>query len=521
MILLCRIHYLFFIFLLISLTSCLPIPTTRQALDVQATQFEIDPDSVVRETVFVAGFQEPHTPVKYNGSMVSKYTRPASSVLSKTVSNSAPKTIVVMMPGIYAGATTLELLASQLVAAQSNLEVWIIDRRSNLLEDTSVLRRSIATGDAMLSYDYYVKYYGKQNGYSPPKAEAVDFMQYWGLELHLADLHEVIKQAASESEQTYLLGHSLGAGLISFYTSFQVNQTQAGEDFIDGLILLDGVLGRTGGFGGIQWFNGLLDIAPQLTVDALSDSAIEESTIDEGVLNLQNLTGFNTFIPVNPREYVRSATVALLARFDPEGLSPFYDFPITNRAVLGVSIDDSFEVSTVFGASVGDIKDASLSGNIIPVLLDGDIGVYSKAVNGVAEGAEKVTWNSTLAGKEVCDIDQFAYNHSNELGNYNEWYFPVELMLDIAGYSMTLEDAEGFRATADVRVPTLQIGAERGLVQELDIFAAYNNLRVGSLISSYVVDDFTHLDIMCAQVNPATTIVLGWLEQLHSLRLSN
>ena len=508
MILLRRLSYLFFILIVSTLTSCLPIPTTRQPLDVQAIEFDIDPNSVLRETVFVEGFQEPHTPVRYNGSSVSKYTRSAIGT--------APKTIIVMMPGIYGGATTLELLASQLVAAQSNLEVWIVDRRSNLLEDTGVLRRSIATGDAMLSYDYYVKYYGKKNGYSPPDAADVGFMQYWGLELHLADLHEVIKQAANESQETYLLGHSLGASLVSFYTAFQVNEFQVGEDYLDGLILLDGVLGRTGGFGGIQWFNGLLDIAPQLTVDALRGG-----TIDEGRLNLQGLTGFNTFIPQTPKEYVRSASVALLARFEPEGLSPFFDFPITNRAAFGVGIDDSFEVSTVFGASVGDIQDASLTGNLLPVLLDGDIGVFSKMVDGVAQGAEKVTWNTTLEGKEVCDIDQFAHNHSNPLGNYNEWYFPVELMLDIAGYSMTLEDVDGFKATSEVQVPTLAIGAERGLVQDLDVFSAYNNLRAGSLMSKYVLDDFTHLDIMCAEVNPATTIVLGWLEQLRSLRQSN
>lgn len=496
----------FFIAIVFSFAGCLPIPTTRQALDVQAVEFEINPDSVLRETVFVTGFQEEHTPVNYNGSLVNKYTRP-------NVVRTADKTIVVMMPGIYGGATTLELLASQLVAAQSNLDVWVVDRRSNLLEDTSVLRQSIATENPMLAYDYYVKYYGEQNGYSPPSEEQVSFMQYWGLKVHLADLHEVIKQATNESEQIYLLGHSLGASLISFYSAYMVEQGQAGEDYLDGLIFLDGVLGRTGGFGGIQWFNGLLDIAPRFTTDVLRNNAS-----DSGLLNLQDVTGFNTFIPVNPREYVKSATVALLARFEPEGLSPFYDFPITNRAAFGVNIDDSFEVSTVFGASVGEVRDASLAGNLLPVLLDGDIGIYSKTVDGVARGAEVVSWDSTLEAKEVCNIDRFAHYHSNPLANYNEWYFPVELMLDIAGYSMELENVKGFKATSEVRVPTLQFGASRGLVQELDVFATYNNLRAGSLISNYMIDDFTHLDIMCAEVNPVTTITLGWLEQLNSIR---
>jgi len=83
---------------------------------------------------------------------------------------------------------------------------------------------------------------------------------------------------------------------------------------------------------------------------------------------------------------------------------------------------------------------------------------------------------------------------------------------------MTLENVEGFKVTSEVRVPTLAIGAGRGLVQELDVFSAYTNERAGSLISSYIVDDFTHLDIMCAEVNPVTPLVLGWLEQLRTLR---
>ena len=506
------LSYLFCILIVSTLSSCLPIPTTRQPLNVPTVEFDINPESVLRETVFVEGFQEPHTPSDYNGSLVTKYARAAAKLAKVDPAKFDPaktlaKTIVVMMPGIYGGSNTLEPIARQLVAANNSLEVWIVDRRANLLEDIEGIRESIAAKDGTLAYDYYVKNYGQVNGYQPPKSDDVAFMQYWGLEVHLADLHAVILQAAQESEELYLLGHSLGASMVSFYTAFEVDDNHIGEDFLDGLILLDGVLGRTGGFNGIQWFGGFgggLEIA-------------SSQNGDEGV-TLQGLTGFDTYIPNLTQEFVARASAALLARFDPEGISPLYDFPVTNRAAFGVGFDDSFETSTVFGVSVGEIKDASVAGNIIPFLLDGDIGAFSKSLVGVQEGAETVSWDKTLNAIEVCDIDAFAKNHSGPEVNFNEWYFPVEFMLDIAGYDMTLENTANFIATSEVSVPTLAMGAERGLIQSLDTFSAYTNLRAGSLVSTVIIDNFTHGDILCAEVNPATTIVLSWLEQLRNIR---
>ncbi len=479
------------------LTACLPLPTTKQALDIQAITFEIEADDILRETMYVQGFQEAHTPSEYNRSLVAKFTRPH-------VATNKPKTIVVMMPGIYAGITSLELLAKQMIAAQSGVEVWIIDRRSNLLEDVDVFHKSIALQDATLAYDYYVKNYGKESGYLPPDPADIAFMEYWGLELHLADLHAVIQQAVTESEHVYLLGHSLGATMASYYAAFQVDEVHVGEDYIDGLILLDGVLGRTGGFGGIQWFDGLLDIAPN------SEAS--------GLVDLQTLTGFKTYIPLNTENFVRRESAALLASLEPEALSPLHDFPITNRAALGALFDDSFEQSTAFSISMGDVQDATLAGNIVAFVLDGAIGAYSKSLEGVSTDAEKVSWDATLGNKEVCDIDSFAKAYNNLDTNFHEWYFPVELMLDIASYDMTLENESGFIKTSEVDVPTLAIGAGRGLVQNYDTFSAYANLRTGDLLSMTIIDGFTHGDILCAEVNPATVIVLGWLEQLNSIR---
>ena len=44
-------------------------------------------------------------------------------------------------------------------------------------------------------------------------------------------------------------GHSLGSSLVSFYAAHTFEGGKPGDTFIDGLVLLDGTLGRTGAFG--------------------------------------------------------------------------------------------------------------------------------------------------------------------------------------------------------------------------------------------------------------------------------
>ena len=79
---------------------------------------------------------------------------------------------------------------------------------------------------------------------------------------------------------------------------------------------------------------------------------------------------------------------------------------------------------------------------------------------------------------------------------------------------MRLENTPGFIPNSLVTTPTLAVGAGCGLVTSLERFSAYSNARIGSAFSSYIIPDFTHLDIVQAQVNPLVAFVQRWLEQL-------
>jgi len=217
------------------------------------------------------------------------------------------------------------------------------------------------------------------------------------------------------------------------------------------------------------------------------------------------------YIPNLDQYYLKAETLRLFARFEPEQLakSQFSSFPITNRAALGVSIDDDYSSSIVFSSSAGKAIGAEFSGNIAAFLL-GDIeGAYSKSVVGVAKGNEYVSWQND----EFVDIDSFAKNSDSIDANQNEWYFPLRMLIDIAKYDIRLEQTPNYVPTREVDVPTLAVGAGRGLVRSLDGFSAYTNVRVGSQFALYIIPKFTHLDMTRAKDNPLVTLFKIWLEK--------
>jgi pimeloyl-ACP methyl ester carboxylesterase len=198
--------------LLTLLASRMPIPTIRADLDVTYPTYITEPNKVYTTYITVSGYSEPHTPQRYNQTFYLRYF----------TSSTRPKTVVVLMPGLFSGASSLDIVARQLVATASDIEVWVIDRRANTLEDRSAFRASLTSKDPQIAYDYYVVNAGQANGFRVTPADQVHFLGYWGLEVHLRDLHEVIKRAHTKADTVILGGHSLGASLVSFYTSFNV-----------------------------------------------------------------------------------------------------------------------------------------------------------------------------------------------------------------------------------------------------------------------------------------------------------
>ncbi len=475
--------------LLLFISGCLPLPQVRLDPDIPPAVYRMLPMTIKKTYINLAGYPEKSTPERYNQAFYMRYFAPGDK----------PQTVFVIMPGVFGGATSLDILARQLVAAVPNLEVWAIDRRANGLEDRSAIATSLRHQNPSLAYDYYVKNLGTPQGFRTIPPDQLRFMSEWSLEVHLYDLHEIIKAARQQAPQVILGGHSLGGSMAGYYAAFEFPEGP-GYTLIDGMVLMDGVLGRTGGF----------DREPQ----GLNLGPIEIIPGTEGLKENRG-SPYLTF-GLTPEFYAKREVMALFARFDPMGLSSgnWLDFPATNRAVIGIQNDDQYTASTAFSSSMGEALGATFAGNITAVILGGSEGVYSQTVTGVAKGFDYVDWTRGDPEDEATDPSEMVTSWSTPEADRSEWYFPIRLAIDIGQYDVRLEDTPGFIPNRLVTTPTLAVGAGRGLVTSLERFSAYSNTRIGSAFSTYIIPDFTHLDIVQAQENPLVAFFQRWLEQL-------
>ena len=477
-------------------SACMPIPTVRSELNLASPDYRVSPDAVQSEYVSLPGFGEPNTPANYNRTFYLRYFTPERET--------SPKTIVVMMPGLFAGATSLDLYARQLVASREGLEVWTVDRRANALEDRSAMIQSLERRDPQLAYDYYVTNAGRPGGFTALSPDELRFTAFWGLEVHLRDLHEVVKRARRQADTVILGGHSLGGSLVNFYSSFDFAEggtPDPGYAHIDGLLLLDGILSKTGGFG---WEEEGFTIREIQLIASKSD-------LEAGRGDPYMAEGFD------PTSAAQTEVVSLFARFAPDALSPggFVNYPTTNRAVAGILEDDQYGFSSVFSVSVGEVTDATFAGNLFAVLLDGAQGMRSSTVMGVTPGASAVGWERGNPEREVTDLDAYVRSKSSLTTNSSEWYFLLRLGLDMIQLDATLENTPNFVPTNDVPTPTLAVGAGRGLVRSFEDFSAYGAARgIGARFSAYIIGGFTHSDLIAAEQNPVVPLTLQWLDQV-------
>ena len=475
--------------LLILLSGCLPIPNVRVDLNVAPPSYRVPLEEVEVEYIVRPGFPEPHTPTELNRSPYLRYSV-----------DPRPETIVLLMPGIFGGAASFDALARQLVASTPGMEVWAIDRRSNLLEDRSAFLEALRSGEPQVAVDYYIHGWRQEGGFTPATFDEVSYLRYWGLQVHLGDLHQLVLDARSRADGVILGGHSLGAALVSLYAAYQVERGEDpayGHQFIDGLVLLDGALGRTGAYArpDIGFAVGPLRLAP--TVNDLESG--------RGAPYSDSL--------ISPRYQIEREVAAVLARLEPEATAPeaLTDIPMSNRALVGARNDDEYGVVPIFSASLGHAVGAEFQGNLGAVLLGGFEGARSRSIAGVAEGSERVTWDPGDPARERTDIDAYVRSWTLEETNFAEWYFPLRLALEMTLLEPALEDTPGFLPNRLVPVPTLALGAGRGLMPTLDGMRTYANVRYGSPITAHVLPGLTHIDIVSARANPAVPILQRWI----------
>src|SRR5688500_17079860 len=184
-----------------------------------------------------------------------KYDR----VFVKQMGPKNARRVLVLVPGTNGGAGGVVPAAREIVRRVPRLQVWIVDRREQAFEDTSVFR----TGDPQRAQDDYLGFQ-----YRRVEGENAKFAAEWGLKLQLADLRSVVRRARAGGRRVILGGHSAGASTAVAYAAWDFGGRPGYRD-LDGLVLIDG--GLLGSFRSADLARARRDLAAIRAGDVFLD----------------------------------------------------------------------------------------------------------------------------------------------------------------------------------------------------------------------------------------------------------
>ncbi|HXX36641.1 MAG TPA: hypothetical protein VEP50_00615 [bacterium] len=483
--------------------------------------------AVDRAVVDIAGAEEPNTPAIYNRAVAFRYF---------TSETPTPTTVLVLIPGLNSGPNTLDILARQLVEREPRLEVWIVAPRATLLQDRRGVEAALAYGNPDFALGYY---YGglpvDNHTYYPLSSTAVAYAAYWGLDVHLRDVHAIVTEAHRRypGARVVLGGHSLGGILTALYAGYDFDRLPgpepvalaqgvpaqspgAGARDLSGLLLLDGVpLALIPRLTGGQYLDGVrIPLLPRIPgVRALV------RRLASPFADVEELA--------RPQDSIMLDVIAVYAYLQPDAPSrlpfpPRDGLAITNEALLGGILSDQTQpdqlVRASVGAPLGIFKRISDPASINPD------GLLDLSHGRPAPGHALIEWipytRSVPRGR--VDLRELATAMLRPGADFTQWYVPWRLVLDLglaARLDTSDEFARRYASLTQVRytaIPVLILGAGDGLIRRPQVAAFYLRHIATPPTDARVeiLPGFTHLDIEDAVDNPAVARILAWLDDM-------
>lgn len=359
---------------------------------------------------------------------------------------SPPRAVVVAMPGFLGGAASFEGLARSLVSssidAGSPIEVWAIDRRSNLLEDLRGVDSAEVAGDPQIARGYY---FGRDTVGGEAFAGFVDqadvaYMSEWGLATLVSDVHALIGHVAATDRigHVFLLGHSLGGTFAETYAAWHFADGTRGASELAGVVLIDGSQSgaaiseaeyHAGAGSGLTMSVGLDTIRSTTRYFALPVLGVA-TYVRADILSLETLLAPDAIVQDRARNQLLGTLLGL----------PTVSVPsMTNAAALGFAFDDASNGLTFAAVSVGQSAGGPL---------ETYTSITGPMLQHPSDRAATYTWidapDATPA--EVTPYAVLAHSWIDGPINFAEWYFPARLPLDLAAVATLDQDAASWQA---------------------------------------------------------------------------
>lgn len=481
-------------------------------------------EDVTRELVDVPGAAEPHTPPEYNRARAFRYYAPNTP---------PPGAVLILIPGLNSGPNTLDILARALLAGHGpGLEVWAVAPRATLLQDRRGIEAALAYGNPDFALGYY---YGTLSidghTFHLLKGSEVPYMAYWGLDVHLRDVHALVREAHRRFSGTRVVlgGHSLGGVFAAAYAGYDFSAipgsnpptappgpAEIGTREVSGLLFMDGLPIRVPlrlspdrylrGFRvpylmRIPGLDSLTASDPRKRVAPFTKTSRLARTQDSILLDVVSVyaylrPGVASYFPFYPRRGLRITNDALLAAIFSDQIQP--DRFI--RAAVEVPVGIFKRVPDPAGINFNGLLDLK-SGQPVP----------GERLIGMPEGV-------TQPGVRV-RLRDLLTAILRPGGDFTEWYFPWRIVLDL-GLADTLDTGDAFSRqymslthVRDTDVPMLVIGAGHGLIRSAEApdFYLRHVATPRDKVTVRIFPDYSHLDVEDADPNPAVPLILSWL----------
>jgi hypothetical protein len=383
------------------------------------------------------------TPAELNFTQVARYHLGGAT---------SARAIVLAMPGFLGGAGSFDRLARELVRLGGTdpapIEVWAIDRRSNLLEDLRGLDAAEAEGNPDIAKGYY---FGRDTVGGEAFAGFLEqndlpYASEWGLEMHVEDVRRLIElvPAADRVGHVFLMGHSLGGSFAETFAAWRFEDGVRGAELLAGVILIDGAQGETpsteteyrGGTSG-----GPIP-APGLDAIRGGQPYFELPLLGTGVYASAEILSLEAQLMPDAVVADRNREQLLVTLLGLAGRAQVPD--MTNAAALGWGFDAASNGLTFAAVSCG-----SATGGAVE---EYDSLLGARLIH-PSDPAATYTWIDAYAADPAEHTPLASLAASWTLGrtNFGEWYFPARLPLDLGAVAGLAIPEGGWQAMEGLR----------------------------------------------------------------------